>query len=348
MADNNTKNRVTIYQVAHQANVSLATVSRVINNYPNVTERTRNRVLETIKVLGYKPSALAQGLAKAKTTTIGIVLPEESYVYISNMLAGMCTIAKSYGFQSSLFTTKRIKSDAQAQIEKLITSHVDGAVVYDDELSLEELQQLKKFDIPLVLIGHETQDNLTASVPLDFETGMIESVSKYFQRGGKNVVFLQADNEGFLLESLKEKLRQYCSENKKNFSIIDCDDSYSRLYLDMQTRFKNDPTFSAFIVAPRDSLACAVSNAAVDLGIKVPGQIEIISIIGTKYSYIARPQISSMDLDMFIVGSIAMRMLTKMIKNGDSGLPEKVYPLKAQYVARGTTKDGFADSKTSK
>lgn len=340
MNDKNTKNRVTIYQVAHQANVSLATVSRVINNYPNVTEKTRKVVLETIKNLGYKPSALAQGLAKAKTTTVGIMLPEDSYVYTSNMLSGFCTIAKSYGFQASLFTTKKIKSDATTQLEKLISSHVDGAVIYDDELSLDEIQELKTFDIPVVLIGHEIEDSITASVSLDFESGMLEAVEKFFDRGGKNVVFLQADNEGFLLDALKDKLRKFCEEKKKNFSIINCDDSYRRLYADMCVRFENDPKLSAFFVAPRDSLACAVTNAATDLGVDIPNQVEVMSIIGTKYSYIARPQITSMDLDMFMVGSIAMRLLTKMIKGGDEGIDKKIYKVKANYVPRGTTKDG--------
>ncbi len=340
MADNQTKNRVTIYQVAHQANVSLATVSRVINNHPNVTEKTRKVVLETIKALGYKPSALAQGLAKARTTNVGIVMPENPYVYSSNMLSGMVTIAKSYGFQASLFPTKHDKADAENQIEKLITSHVDGAVIYDDELSPEELSQLRRYDVPIVVIGHELDDVLTASVSFDFKTGMLQAVDAYFARGGKNVIFLQVDNEGYLMDGLKNTLWSYCQEHKKTFSVIECDDSYQRLYQDMKTRFTNDPSTSGFFIAPRDSLACAVNNAATDLKIAVPGQVEILSIIGTKYSYIARPEISSLDLDMFMVGSIAMRMLTKFMKDEKNGLPDKVFHLVAKYTPRGSTQDG--------
>lgn len=338
MSDSQTKNRVTIYQVAHQANVSLATVSRVINNHPNVTEKTRQRVLDTIKLLGYKPSALAQSLAKAKTTNVGIMLPENSYVYTSNMLSGMVTVAKSYGFRSSLFVTKRIKADAQAQIEKLITSHVDGAVIYDDELSLDELSILKNYQVPVVIIGHEIEDQYTASVPLDFKSGILQAVDSYYQRGGREIYFLRVDSEGYLMDELCEALKERCQELKITFSIIDCDDSYQRLYLDMLTRFRNDPHTSGYFIAPRDSLACAVTNAATDTGLKVPDQIEVLSIIGTKYSYIARPQISSLSLDMFMVGSIAMRMLTKFMDDPKK-LKEKVYPLKAFYVVRGSTKD---------
>ena len=69
----NLKDRVTIYQVAQAAGVSLATVSRVINKQGNVTETTRAKVEETIKRLGYKPSGLAQALATNKTTNIGVI-----------------------------------------------------------------------------------------------------------------------------------------------------------------------------------------------------------------------------------------------------------------------------------
>ena len=92
------KDRVTIYEVAKSAGVSLATVSRVINNKNNVTEKTRKLVEDTIERLGYKPSALAQGLATNRSTNIGIVLPATNYVYISNILSGMVDIAKIYGY----------------------------------------------------------------------------------------------------------------------------------------------------------------------------------------------------------------------------------------------------------
>ena len=71
---NNFKDRVTIYEVAKTAKVSLATVSRVINNKGNVTEDTKKRVEEAIQKLGYKPSSLAQSLATSKTTNIAIIL----------------------------------------------------------------------------------------------------------------------------------------------------------------------------------------------------------------------------------------------------------------------------------
>ena len=96
--------RITIYHVAKEANVSLATVSRVINNIGNVSPDTKMLVENAIKKLGYVPSDLARGLAKRQTTSVAIVLPSPNYSYISSMLSGMMDVCKIYGYAASLYT----------------------------------------------------------------------------------------------------------------------------------------------------------------------------------------------------------------------------------------------------
>lgn len=337
--DNGIKERVTIYVVAQAANVSLATVSRVINKKKNVTEKTRKAVEDTIKRLGYKPSALAQGLATSHSTNLGILMPSNSYVYTSNMLSGMVDVAKIYGYQTSLFVTRKTKEDASKVIEKLISSHVDGAVIYDDELSADEIMMIQNYKIPLVIIGHEMKGNELASILLDYKTQLISCLSKNFsnEKGG-DVVFLQAEGEGFMMDDLKESVAAFCKEKGKIFSILPCTDSYTRLYQTMPEWFKENGSKGHLFIAPRDSLAAAICNICVDNGIKIPGDIQVLSVIGTKYSYICRPEISSLDIDMFMVGATAVRMLTKLLQDKLSE-EEKVFRISASYSKRQSTKD---------
>ena len=86
----------TIYDVAGAARVSLATVSRVLNNPEKVNEETRKRVLDVIKKLGYRPNAIARGLASRKTTTVGVVVSDISRASVSQMIGGIMDIAKRY------------------------------------------------------------------------------------------------------------------------------------------------------------------------------------------------------------------------------------------------------------
>lgn len=338
--ENGIKDRATIYSVSKRAGVSLATVSRVINGKNNVTERTKKKVMDAIAELGYRPSALARGLATNKSTNIGIVLPGVNYVYICNMLSGMTDIARIYGYQTTLFVTRRNKEDAQKQIERLISSHVDGAVIFDDELDQNEIKYIQNYNIPLIVIGHEMENEKLGSIDLDYRTALVEAANRYYDEAEKNngddtIYFLDVSQAGKLMDDLRDALMDTATKRGKSISLIHTEDSYQRLYSDMKVYFETPSHRHGLFVCPRDSLACAVINGAVENGVKIPEDIQVISVIGTKYSYIVRPQVSSLEIDLFEVGSIAMRMLTKLLKGE---LDEKVYHFKAQFALRGSTK----------
>lgn len=331
------KDRVTIYEVAKTAGVSLATVSRVINHHPNVTEKTRMQVENAINKLGYKPSALAQGLATNRSTNIGILIPSVNYVYIANMLAGMADIASIYGFQSILFITQHLKDEAKDVFEKLITSHVDGAVIFDDQLEESDIKTLQQFNIPFVTFNHTTEGPRSLSIVLDYESTMIDLLENHYEsKNPHHVKFLNTDESGLMMDNLQQSISQCCKKHNDELEIISAHDSYHHLYNQMLEYFEKHKD-GGYFICPRDSQACAVLNAAIEKGLKVPQQVEIISVVGTKYSYIVRPQISSLDIDMFEVGSIAMRLLTKIL--AEEELSTKVYRKKSTYTSRGSTID---------
>lgn len=332
--NNTKKDRVTIYEVAKACNVSLATVSRVINNRSNVTEKTRKMVLDTIERLGYRPSALAQGLAKNRSTNVGIVIPSTSYSYINNILSGMVDIAKIYGYLTTLFITKPIEEDNNIMTEKLITSHVDGAVIYDDKLNPDSLNLIQTYKIPLVIIGKDMSSKEIPSIILDYKSALEDVINTVIEDGIESINYLVYDNQGSLLTDLCTSIQDFVKSKGKKLNIIHVDDNYTSIYEKMNEHFKENREHQYFIT-PRDSFALAISNAALDNDLSIPNDIEILSIIGTKYSYIGRPSISSLFVDMFEVGSIAMRMLTKLL---DDTLSDNVFRFKAEYNKRQSTK----------
>lgn len=327
------KDRVTIYEVAKAAGVSLATVSRVINNQTNVTPETKRKVEETIARLGYKPNALAQGLATNRTTNIGIVIPDVNYVHISNLLSGMIDIGKIYGYQTTLFVTKHSVQDTKDVIAKLVTSHVDGAVVFDDELEQSDIDTIVNYKIPLILIGdkYDLKDEKMGVITLNFTNAIKEVVDRHWKNGGEKITFLHSTNEGKMVQRIEQNLKQDIPEGSFNTMVVT--DSYHETYYQFVEYFKKNRK-GAF-VCPRDSLACAISNAALDVGLRVPEDVEVVSVIGTKYSLLSRPTISSCELDMYEVGSIAMRMVTKLLKDE---LKDKVYHFDARYNSRASTR----------
>ena len=147
--------RVTIYDVANEAGVSLATVSRVINGSNVVKGGTKQKVEEAIEKLGYKPNAIAQGLALQKTTTIALVIPEASFTYTGQIINGLLDVAKIYKYNIMLHTTTEGINEINDIIENIIKSRVDGVVIYNDKLMREELNTLTKYNVPIVIIGNK-------------------------------------------------------------------------------------------------------------------------------------------------------------------------------------------------
>nr|WGD68380.1 LacI family DNA-binding transcriptional regulator [Bacillus velezensis] len=99
---------ITIYDVAREANVSMATVSRVVNGNPNVKPTTRKKVLEAIDRLGYRPNAVARGLASKKTTTVGVIIPDISSIFYSELARGIEDIATMYKYNIILSNSTKI------------------------------------------------------------------------------------------------------------------------------------------------------------------------------------------------------------------------------------------------
>lgn len=329
----NLKDRVTIYEVARASGVSLATVSRVINNSDTVKEDTKKKVLNVIKKLGYKPSGLAQALATNKTTNIGIIIPSANYVYISNMLNGICEVCRDKGFTVTLYTTSHSREDALKCLEKVIKSHVDGVIVFDDELKTDDLDIFSSYSVPVISINNNLSGLKIGSIGFGYEHLIKSIIKDYFNRGDKKMTFLHVHNAGRLLARVENAFIQTHLENDREYDIMNCDDSYSRTYRDFMDRFKIP--HKEYVIAYRDSIAAAVLNAATDSGLRVPEDIEVLSIIGTKYSGIIRPQISNMFIDNNEVGKRSMYMLIDLINNQ---LIEKQYKFESVYIKKDSTR----------
>ena len=331
------KDRVTIYEVAKASGVSLATVSRVINNQSNVTEATRKKVQDTIKRLGYKPSGLAQALATSKSTTIGVVIPSANYVYISNFLNGITEVAKQKGYNLSLFSTSHSKEDAHSVLDNVIKSHADGAIIFDDELEEDDISQLANYAVPAILVNNKVEAEKVGCITFGYEHLLREIIRKHLSSDpDKLPVFLHVHNCGRLLARTEKSFISVCEEFGREYKIINCDDSYTRSYDDFLEYFKEEHNKREFFIAYRDSIAAAVINAARDSGLNVPDDVEVMSLIGTKYAAILRPTITSMNIDMNEIGKRAMYMLIDL---ATGNLKSKRYKFESTYTKRDSTKE---------
>ena len=322
--------KATIYDVAKLANVSLATASRVINQSANVSLDTRNKVLDAIKQLNYHPNITAVELASKKNTNVAIIVPEINYTYVSHVVAGLMEKAKEHGYDCLIFTTKDSKADISKTFEIVASLRVNGFVVFNDTLEKEEFENLIRFDIPVVSLGVDVKT--VSSVSWHYKAQIIDLVNKALDRK-KDVYFLQVENAGKMQERMLDGIKEAYLENGNVFNnIIEVKDSYKETYKKISEVIESLP--DCLIMAVRDSIALAALNAALDANKKVPEDFEFMAMLGTKYSELSRPKLSSFNIDMKGLGRKGMEVLAKIIEGQSKLIVDK---LDFEYIKRGST-----------
>ena len=327
--------RVTIYDVANEANVSLATVSRVINGLEIVREDTRIRVNQAIEKLGYKPNAIAQGLALQKTTSIALLIPEASFSYTGQIINGLLDVAKIYEYNITLHTTSEAIIQIGDIIENIIKSRVDGVIIYNDKLMVDELSALTKYQFPIVLVGNQMSSENIASVYVNLQKAMYELVSSYLEQGKTDIAIVQDRKNKYMVEQLILGASQAYEKKGLVFkNFIEIPREYRSSYTYLKEYFKTHK--HELVIAHRDSQAMAVINAAAENDIKIPNDMEVVCVIDTKYNSMIRPQISSFAIPSYDLGAVAMRVMTKMLNQ--TAVDEKEIELSYLFTPRQSTK----------
>lgn len=194
--------KVTIYEVAAEAEVSLATVSRVINGSELVKESTRKKVEAAISKLGYKPNAVAQSLALKRSTTIALVVPEASFVFTGQIINGLVDVAKIYNYNIYLHTISEGIVDIKDVIDSIIKTRVDGVVIYNDNLSGIDIETLAEYDIPIVFIGNNINANNVSSVYIDTKQAVDDLIGDFIKKGYRDIAILEDRKNEYSSEQL--------------------------------------------------------------------------------------------------------------------------------------------------
>lgn len=326
--------RVTIYDVAKEANVSLATVSRVINGVEIVRSETRDRVQNAIEKLGYKPNAIAQGLALKKTTTIALVIPEASFTYTGQIINGLLDVSKIYKYNIMLHTVTEGIVEISDVVENIIKSRVDGVIIYSDKLHEAELKTLSQYEIPIVIVGNKISGRKISSVYVNIEQAVCEIVDDYLSRGIDDIAIVEdRKNHNSIANMIAGAEKAFKKHGKEFNQFLEIPQEYRSSYEFLRNYFKNHK--HQLVLTNRDSQAMACINAASEVKMSIPDDMEVVCLIDTKYNSMVRPQLSSFFIPSYDLGAVAMRLMTKMLHDD---VDEKPIELSYVFTPRQTTK----------
>ena len=309
----NTDDTVTIYDVAREAGVSMATVSRVVNGNKNVKENTRKKVLEVIERLDYRPNAVARGLASKKTTTIGVVIPNITNTYFSTLAKGIDDIAEMYKYNIVLANSDEDDEKEVAVVNTLFSKQVDGIIFMGHHLTEKIRSEFSRSRTPVVLAGTVDVEHQLPSVNIDYKQATADAVA-LLAKNNKKIAFVS----GPLVDDINGKLRLpgYKAGLKK------AKVSYSEgLVFEAKYNYNDGYHLAERVIASKataavvagDELAAGLLNGLADHGVKVPEDFELITSDDSQVTLFTRPNLTTISQPLYDLGAISMRMLTKIM-----------------------------------
>lgn len=331
---------VTIYDVATEAGVSLATVSRVINGSSVVREATRDKVMDAIQRLDFKPNQIARGLATSKTTTIAIVFPQSLFAHVKDMIGGIGDTSRRLDYSVTIYTTDEIGdgNPIESVIEKVIKSRADGVVLFNNEQIQKEIDLVSKYKIPCVVIGKRVSNEFMGSIFIDAKQVTFDIIDSYLNKGKSDIVFISPKQNlvrtDDMLEGMKEAYRKHGYSFDVHKQVIDTSTHYEKSYPQFLQYFKEHK--HDVVLCGYDKEAVAVVNAAIDNGIRIPDDMEVIGMMDTSYALICRPSLTSIHVPVYDMGAIAVRLLTKILNEEE--IETKEVSIRHLVMSRETTK----------
>ncbi|RUL56509.1 MULTISPECIES: catabolite control protein A [Lysinibacillus] len=319
---------VTIYDVAREANVSMATVSRVVNGNQNVKPATRKKVLEVIERLEYRPNAVARGLASKKTTTVGVIIPDISNNIYAEAARGIEDIATMYRYNIILANSDQNEDKEITLLDTMLSKQVDGIVMMSDEITSNIHQAMNHSPVPIVLAGSVDESNQFASVNIDYFQASYEAVQMLLNNGHKRIAFVSSPLNNtvskYKLNGYKKALTDANIEIDEQL-ILPEEGSYDSGMEAWEAASALEQPPTAFF-AGSDELAIGIIHGAQDNGKHVPEEIEVISFENSKLARMVRPQLTSVVLPLYDIGAVAMRLLTKLMNKEEIENQEIIIP----------------------
>lgn len=307
---------ITIYDVAREANVSMATVSRVVNGNPNVKPTTRKKVLEVIERLGYRPNAVARGLASKKTTTVGVIIPDISNVFFGELARGIEDIATMYKYNIILSNSDQNKDKELHLLNTMLGKQVDGLVFMGGNITNEHVEEFVKSPAPIVLAGSIEETGKIPSVNIDHEQAVYDAVMTFINKGHKQIAIVIGPlHEPINADKRMAGYRRALSEAGIEYNedlVAEGDYTYDS-GIEAFEKFLESESKPTAIFVGSDEMALGVVHGAEDKGFVIPNDFEVITSDNTRLSLMVRPQLTTIVQPLYDIGAVAMRLLTKLM-----------------------------------
>lgn len=340
--------QATIYDISQKAGVSIATVSRVLNDNSKVSAKTKAKVLAVMEEYEYEPNVFARGLGTGSIKTIGILCADVADIYLANAVSFLERELSREGFDTLLNCTGYEYKD-KVKCMRMMESHKVDAVIMVGSHYIEDSKKKNEYildvsqRIPVMLLnGYLEGDNIYCYLSDDYGA-FYEATQNLLGCGCRDILFLYRE----VTDSSIRKRNGYqdalksCGLEPDPERTVQCHNRIQSIRLELEDYFRDHPMVDA-VIACDDELAIGAMKYFQGLGIRVPEEICVVGCNNSVLSICSEPELTSVDnmCEVLCVGtvSILMRVLEQ----------QKVSPktmVSCRYVGRGTTRTISAEER---
>jgi len=307
-----------IKDVAREAGVSIATVSRVLNDIDVVNEDTKKKVKDAITKLAYRPNIVARSLKTQKSSTIGIIIPDISNQFYPEIVRGCEDVASIYNYNIMLCNADLDVEKEMEALRILKEKMIDGVIYMSNSIEHNIIDLIKELQLPTVLVETTDAEGIFPSVTIDNVMAAADAVKYLANKGNKKIAYVGTTIEK--VNALSKRYEGYTKgltemgitldEDLVYFGGVKARGGYAGINTILDKGAEIDAVFCA-----SDEIAMGVINALRDRSIKVPEDIDVMGFDDIYSASVFYPKLTTVAQPMYDMGSVSMRMLIKAINN---------------------------------
>lgn len=338
------KAKATLKQIAKELNVSVSTVSKALNDSPEISEQTKTRIKEYAKLKNYKPNVIGLNLKNRKTKTIGVIIPNILNSFFAKVFSGIEKIADEKGYNVIMCISNESLKKESHTLDMLSNGTIDGFILSISE-EAQKLQEYNHFkDIinegtPIVMFDRISDEVACDKVVVDDFDSALNATQHLINTGCKNIaLFSSIDN----LSIGKLRLEGYLQALKNNNiavnpNLIIRTDSEDDLKEKIEKVFDDNVIDGIFALDENDSVAAL--RIGLKKGYKVPEELSIIGFAdGILASRRLSPSLSTLSQYGVEIGEVAANVLIKRLESKEENLPYETTVIKTQLRERESTR----------
>lgn len=323
----------TIKDVARAAQVSVATVSRVLNQDKNVSTQTREKVLAVVQEIGYVTNVLGRNLRKNTTDRVLVLIPSLSNQFLSGVIRGMESEARKLHLQVMISATHNDPELERSYLELLHNHSVDGMILVGSTLPSEELATLSQ-QYPLVMCSEWEEGIRISAVGIDNERAGYDAVKTLLQSGRERIAMI-SNQEMYSARQRTQGYRRALLEAGKPFCPEYLIERYEYTYRAGMLacgKLMALPEPPDAIFAVSDEIAAGVCKKLLQMGLYPGKEVAVFGFDNTTVSKIVTPSVSTVSQPKKKIGETALHLLAEKIENQKS--PERTILLAHELVLR--------------